>query len=62
MSTKLYITDDGDEVVYFHVNEENVGMVDHGAYGWEGMTEVIRLVENIAEAFGVPVSNTQDIV
>lgn len=62
MSTRLYITDDGDEVVIFSVNEEQIGFVDHGTYGWEGMTEVIRLVENICETFNIPVTNTQDIV
>lgn len=58
----IRITDDGDEQVFFHIEEELVGVVDHGEYGWAGMTAVIKLVEDIAEAHGIEVYNAQDIV
>lgn len=62
MSTRIYIEDDGDEAVFIKVNEDVIGTVDHDAYGWAGMKEVIKLVETLAETFGIPVTNTQDIV
>ena len=62
MSTRLYITDDGDEVVNFSINEEIIGTVDHGEFGWAGMEKVIKLVEEICETFGIPLTNVQDIV
>lgn len=62
MSTRLYIDDDGDEVVYFRVNEEVIGSVDHGEFGWAGMESVIKIVEKVAETFGIPLTNEQDIV
>lgn len=58
----ITITDDGDEVVFFHVDNILVGEVDHGRYGWDGMTGVIELVESLATRLGVRVDNTQDIV
>lgn len=62
MSTRIVIEDDGDEVVIFRVSEEVIGTADHDAYGWDGMARVIDLVENIAETFGIEVTNRQDIV
>ena len=62
MSTRIFIEDDGDEVVYIKVNEEVIAEVDHGAYGWYGMEQAIKLVETLAETFDIPIINTQDIV
>lgn len=62
MSTRIYITDDGDEVVFIKINEDILAKVDHGRYGWAGMEEIINLVEDLAETFGIPITNTQDIV
>lgn len=58
----ISFSDDGDEVVFIHVNGELVGQVDHGRYGWDGMTGVIELVEAIAKRLGIAIDNTQDIV
>lgn len=62
MSTTLVISDDGDEVVNFYIEEELIGSVNHDEYGWAGMTATIELVEAIAEAYGIPIRNEQDIV
>lgn len=58
----IYITDDGDEVVFIKVEEDVIAEVSHEAYGWYGMENVIKLVEDLAEAFGIEVYNSQDIV
>lgn len=62
MGTRINITDDGDETVLIGVGEDVIATIDHGRFGWAGMEEVIKLVENIAETFGIEVHNEQDIV
>jgi hypothetical protein len=62
MSTKIYIDDDGDETVFIRINDEVIAEVGHGPYGWAGMEEIIGIVTEIAEAFGIPLVNRQDIV
>lgn len=62
MSTRIYIDDDGDERCFIRVEEEVIATIDHETYGWSGMRAVIELVEEIAETFGIPITNHQDIV
>jgi len=63
MSEKLYLADDGDEVVFVATDDGKIlGEISHEAYGWGGMREVIALVEKIAETFDIEVRNLQDIV
>lgn len=58
----ISFSDDGDEVVFVHVNGELVGQIDHETYGWSGMTEAMALVEAIAKRLNITIDNTQDIV
>lgn len=60
--SNVYITDDGDEVVFIKVEEDVIAEVSHDAYGWAGMQQVIKLVEDLAETFGIEVYNSQAIV
>lgn len=62
MSNAIYIDDDGDEAVFVRVEEEVIAMITHEDYGWGGMRQVIALVEDIAETFGIDYYNTQSIV
>lgn len=59
---KITITDDGDETVFVKLNGEDLFEVDHDMYGWAGMEAVINAVTKLADATGVEVENTQDIV
>lgn len=62
MSTTVYISDDGDEEVIIRVNEDTIARINHEDFGWDGMDKVVKLVEELGEAFGFQVSNLQDIV
>lgn len=62
MSNRIVIDDNGDEVVHIRINDEIIARVDHETYGWSGMSSVIETVEAIAESFGIPVTNNQNIV
>jgi hypothetical protein len=62
MSTSINIKDDGDEKVLISINEDPIAVIDHDTFGWAGMEIVIKLVEEIADNFGIEVYNTQDIV
>lgn len=62
MSSRIFIEDDGDETILVNINEETIGSFDHDEFGWAGMEAVIKAVEAIADAFGIPITNNQDIV
>jgi len=61
MST-LHITDDGDEVVNFVVNDEIVASVNHDEHGWDGMLGAVETVKNVVKALGHDVEDFQKIV
>lgn len=54
--------DDGDEQVFIFVNDKQVAVASHEAYGWTGMSEVLSTIKSIAEELGIPVEDEQDIV
>jgi hypothetical protein len=59
---RLFISDDGDEVVFFDYGDKRIGFVDHGGSGWEGMTETIRLITRLCKEVGIEVVDEQSIV
>jgi hypothetical protein len=58
----IRIHDDGDEVVWIDVNDEQVFEVNHDEHGWDGMKAAIGAVEAVAKALKVDVDHEQDVV
>jgi hypothetical protein len=59
---KLTITDDGDERLFIKLDGVTMFEPNHEDEGWDGMTRMIELVTKLAEALGIEVENTQNIV
>lgn len=62
MPARITITDNGDEIVYIHLDGQLLIEPNHDDDGWAGMSRIIELVEKIAAALDIRVENTQDIV
>lgn len=64
MPPRIVITDDGDEHCIITVDGARLANqpINHEDLGWDGMTAVLKLIEEITEALGVRVDNQQNIV
>lgn len=62
----IRISDDGDETLIVTVEDQfmttEVGRFGHSPHGWEGLTEIIDAIHQLAEALGVHYECDQDIV